>query len=233
MRRTTCGMVLASGSPRRASSSPVGTKRGGGVVSVVELRHERRGERRCERRGEHWLGGVGTAACARARRATHRRHAVWRRAPYVTRGRSRPCPSTRRARAPVGMGQGQGAVVSARLLGRACKACMQGLPFVQGAVVSARTRALVSSSLRSVEVLAFPGARDGAMARNTSASSSSSSAAASASSSAASSSAAFASSAAASIGVASGATSGSAAIPTGPSPSSASSPGSMNSAEDR
>jgi hypothetical protein len=88
----------------------------------------------------------------------------------------------------VGKGQGQGAVVSARLLGRACKACMQGLPFVQGAVVSARTRALVSSSLRSVEVLAFPGARDGARARNTSASSSSSSAAAS-------SSAAFASSA--------------------------------------
>ena len=29
MRRTTFGMVLASGSPRRASSSPVGIKRGG------------------------------------------------------------------------------------------------------------------------------------------------------------------------------------------------------------
>jgi hypothetical protein len=28
MRRTTCGMVIASGSPRKASSSPVGIKRG-------------------------------------------------------------------------------------------------------------------------------------------------------------------------------------------------------------
>ena len=38
MRRTTCGMVLATGSPRRASSSPVGTKRGGGaVVSTTVL----------------------------------------------------------------------------------------------------------------------------------------------------------------------------------------------------
>ena len=29
MRRTTCGMVIASGSPRKASSSPVGIKRRG------------------------------------------------------------------------------------------------------------------------------------------------------------------------------------------------------------
>ena len=37
MRRTTCGMVLATGSPRRASSSPVGIKRGGAIVSTTVL----------------------------------------------------------------------------------------------------------------------------------------------------------------------------------------------------